>query len=727
MKKTFAFSFALLALLSSSFAQKTKQPAKSKQQTPAQTQGAAVPREFTKADSLNNDKPFESDLNLIAQFKGDSVVLRWSTQTPGAWKEANKAGYILSRAELNADGSFDPATFRDLTPEPLKPWPLERWETIAGANSKDDMAKIAAQALYGKSFVTSTGFIHQADEFSTRFSFAMLASDISIKTANASGVRFVDRTIQKGKMYVYRITSPTDTKVYTINPAVITMNTNEVLPTPQAIIDNVTERQSMIELRWKRDIHERFFSAYHIERSDDNGKTYKRLNRLPFIHAVSEKNPVSAEFMVYMDSIPANYKTFWYRIIGVTPFAEVTPPSAPMKAMGKDRTPPPPPLNVKAKHIGGSQVSVTWEYPKQTKGIKGFLIGRGNNPAKEFMPLVNDPLPPKTREYIDKNANPLASNYYIVAVVDTAGNASLSLSQYAMIIDSLPPAPPAKLKGTIDSLGHVTVHWNPGKEKDIRGYNVFFANKADHEFALLTSSPLQDTIFRDTITLKTLTKKIYYRVVAVDYNSNYSKFSEILELKRPDVVPPSQAVMTDYKVSEKGIELRWIPSSSEDVKNTILYRMDETSKVWKAVATYPAKAKANTYTDTTNLKAGVVYSYSLVVFDEDGLQSKRSVPIKMKYADFAARQAVNTISAQPNSDKNTIFVNWNYPVKGEYRFILYRAVNGSAFESYKSISGNITTFNDKEVKKGSQYEYSVGVIYKDGKKAPFGKVAKTVY
>ncbi len=73
---------------------------------------------------------------------------------------------------------------------------------------------------------------------------------------------------------------------------------------------------------------------------------------------------------------------------------------------------------------------------------------------------------------------------------------------------------------------------------DIRGFNVFYSNKPDHEFSLLTKTPLTDTVFRDTISLKTLTKKIYYKVVAVDYNSNYSKFSQILELKRPDVVPP---------------------------------------------------------------------------------------------------------------------------------------------------------------------------------------------
>jgi fibronectin type 3 domain-containing protein len=626
---------------------------------------------------------------------------------------------------LQPDGSFDPSTFRDLNATPIVPWPLERWSTIAGQNSKDDMAKIAAQSLYGKNFVPSNGFIHQADEFATRFSFATLAADISPKTATALGLRYVDRDIQKGKTYVYRVTSPVDPKVYVVNPGVVVVNTSDITPVPQAIISALSERQNMIEVKWKRDFHQPYFSAYNIERSDDNGKTFRKLNKLPYMHPVAEKNPVSIEYMIYLDSIPANYKTYWYRLTGITPFGETGAPSATMKAMGKDMTPPTPPQNVKAKHVGGSLVRVTWEYPKKDKEIRGFLIGRGNNPSKEFIPLTTTPLPSKTREFIDKSANTMASNFYIVAVVDTAGNASASLAQYAMMVDSIPPAAPSGLAGTIDTLGHVTVTWRQGPERDIRGYNVFYSNQKDHEYSLLTKSPLLDTVYRDTITIKTLTKKIYYKVVAIDYNSNYSKFSQALELKKPDVVPPTAAVMSDYKVTETGIELRWVPSTSEDLAKTVLYRMEGSSKEWKEIATYKANQELAIYTDTTGLRAGNMYTYSLVCFDEDGLTSKRSVPIKIRYADFKSRVPVNTISAKP--DDKSIFVNWNYPVKGEYRFVLYRAVNGSAFDSYRSLEGSVTTFSDKDVKKGAKYEYSVGVIYKDGKKAPFGGIAKTVF
>src|ERR1051325_6142116 len=160
---------------------------------------AAIVIQANAQDSLKTVKPFESDLSLIARYAGDSIVLRWSTTTPGAWTASNNVGFIISRTELEADGSFDPSKFRDLVPAPIKPWPLEQWRSIAGQNSKDDMAKIAAQAVYGKSFVPSNGFVHQADEYATRFSFATLAADMSPRAATALALRFVDRDIQIGR------------------------------------------------------------------------------------------------------------------------------------------------------------------------------------------------------------------------------------------------------------------------------------------------------------------------------------------------------------------------------------------------------------------------------------------------------------------------------------------------------------------------------------------------
>ncbi len=670
---------------------------------------------------------YEAGLAVQGVYRGDSVILRWAPETAGAWREANRFGYVVFRAELDETGAFDPAAFQPLSAQPIKPWPLEKWATIAGERNNDDYAKIAAQALYGKSFSPATGFIAKADEFVTRYSFAMLAADISSNTATALGLRLVDRNVERGKSYIYKVVYSGDGKGYTIDPGVAIVHVTTSQPVPQPLIDHVKERENLLEIYWNRQIHNAHFSAYFIERSDDGGRNFRRLNTTPYVHAMSERIPQSADFFVYLDSVQTNYKNFHYRLVGVTPYGEISSPSPAVGAMGRDRTPPPPPANVNAKHVGDNNIRITWEYPGKNSGVKGFLIGRGNNPAKEFTPLMIEPLSSETREYLDRGADPMASNYYIVAAVDTAGNASISMAKYAMIIDSIPPAPPTGLAGTIDTTGVVTVTWNLAKEKDIDGYLVFYANDPDHEFSQLTHGPLRDTVFQDTITLKTLTKKIYYRVVALDYNSNHSGFSKILELKRPDIVPPSSPVLDHYKITERAIELRWVPSSSEDLTETILYRMDGNSNRWRVIASFPANDVRNSFSDTTDLVPGKIVTYSMVSIDEAGLQSKRSVPIRVRYVDLKSRLPVDNIFANVDSGKKIILVNWNYPYKGEYRFVLYRAVNGSAFNSYKTFQGSLSSFADPDVRPGSTYEYSLGVIFKDGRKAPFGKIAKTTF
>jgi hypothetical protein len=143
------------------------------------------------------------------------------------------------------------------------------------------------------------------------------------------------------------------------------------------------------------------------------------------------------------------------------------------------------------------------------------------------------------------------------------------------------------------------------------------------------------------------------------------------------------------------------------------------------VATFRVSDNRNTFTDTTALIPGQVYRYSLISFDEAGLQSRRSVPISIRWIDLKSKLPVENIFAKADPSQKKIVVEWNYPVKGEYRFIVYRAVNGSSFNSYRSIQGNLTSFSDSDVKSGNTYEYSVGVVFKDGRKAPFGKVIKT--
>jgi hypothetical protein len=88
------------------------------------------------------------------------------------------------------------------------------------------------------------------------------------------------------------------------------------------------------------------------------------------------------------------------------------------------------------------------------------------------------------------------------------------------------------------------------------GYRVLWANDSTHEFSSRTNEIWMDTTFVDTVSLNTLTRNVYYRIVAVDTRYHHSAPSDILELVRPDVVPPVAPIFTDVYVTETSVALR---------------------------------------------------------------------------------------------------------------------------------------------------------------------------
>jgi fibronectin type 3 domain-containing protein len=512
-----------------------------------------------------------------------------------------------------------------------------------------------------------------------------------------------------------------DSSVYKIEPGYFVVNTADVIQIPQPLISKATEMENAIQLEWERVYHENAFSAYWIERSDDKGKTFKKLTEVPFINPQNEMRQEN-NVIVFTDSVKENYKPFLYQIIGITSFGEQSKPSQAITAMGRDKTPPSPPEKVKAESLGGSRIKLSWEKKTPEKDLKGFYIGRSNNASDGFQPLFELPLPPTTLSWIDETANASTTNYYVIAALDTAGNGNVSMISYGMIVDSLPPKPPVGLKGSIDTMGIVRISWNFGKEPDLAGYMVYFANDPSHVFSSTTQRPLRDTLFTDTITLKTLSKKIYYKIKSVDVTYNYSPFSMLLELKKPDKVPPTSPVFSSYKVTNEDIRIDWIPSQSEDVKEQKLFRKIDNGN-WVEYQKFAIASKTGTFTDK-DVKTGSDYSYQLVSIDESGNKSKPSVEMTLKFTGNAVAQSVSNIFAVATADKKGILVSWNYPVQGNYRFVIYRAVNGSSFQTVETTEQKITSFTDKHIKKGNIYEYQVRVFYTDGKKSALGKIVK---
>ena len=669
-------------------------------------------------DPSDSSALFTSKIGLMAKSYGDSVVLRWAPDKPGAWSIGNKIGYRIERVTFKADSTFDPAEFKLLEEQPIKAWPLDDWQKIIDPNDPNPYAAIAAQSLYGKSFNTE-GIFEQADDYKNRYSFSLLAADISPVTATALGLRYVDTSVAKNKYYIYRVFLAEPSKFYKTDTAYVVVNGPEG-PLPEIKVSEVQENELKVNLLWDRELYGSIFSAYYIEKSED-GKNFTRLNKHPYINPLSNDFTSNKKAIFYSDSLTENYKKYFYRIIGITPFGELSKGSNVIEAMGRDKTPPSPPSNIKTTHLGGTRVNITWKKPTKEPDLKGYVIGRSLNAGNDFQPLFTEPLPPNTTSFIDENANENGTNYYLVAALDTAGNGTSSLVSYAMIVDSLPPAAPQNLTGKIDSTGNVSLSWNLGTEYDLAGYMIYFSNAKDHVFTTLNNEPLQDSVYQDSIQILTLTEEIFYVIKAIDVSYNHSESSDTLRLIKPDLIPPSAPLFDNYKLSEEGVLLSWVPSSSKDVISYRLSRKDTAEfQLLKEVSGDPIEYS---FLDSTAVP-GVVYTYSIVAIDDANLTSNSPDNLSVKLPDLSKVPPVSKMRVVTNSKTNTLKISWQYNHRGDYRFVLYKAINGGPFQSYKSIKGNINEFNDYDVKKEKQYEYVLKVHLKNGKTSGFGKIVK---
>lgn len=675
--------------------------------------------------AVAQDEPDVRDtrIAILARTSADSIVLRWGPSAALGWSTANRQGYIVERARITSSGTIDDDGFALLTPEPIRPWSLETFRQRV--TERNPFAAIAAQMLYGK----STGVSDPSDEigsmrdaanvFENRFGIALFAADNDAMAAEGLGLRFVDRAVKSGDEYVYRVRvapSPViDPVTARFDTAAIYAQAIESEPAPAPFDTRAVGRDRYIEVSWGRELG-RNYSGFYIQRSEDDGKTWKRLNTTPFMVMSSANGPV--ERPAYTDTNIVNYKTYRYRVQGVTPFGDLSA-AAEVEAFGRDLTAPPTPMQANPRQVGDRSVKVSWKMENPPSDLVGFVVARADSASSLPRPLHRQTLPAGTREFTDTMATE-DEPYYIVLAVDTAGNVSKSFAGRVTLVDTSAPARPTGFAGTIDTNGIVRLHWNLGSEHHLMGYRVLWANDPDHEFSLLTPNPVFDTTYIDTITIHTLSRHIYYRVVAESDRYVRSAPSENLRLTRPDVVAPVAAVIQDIAASESGVALRFAASSSDDITAQIIERRRSGEKHWSEVAR--TGTGVGLYSDTT-AEPRVIYEYRIIAIDSSGNRSEPSNIVQGRRYDDGRRAPVGSLQASYDTQKKSVVLRWNHdgvPTEA-FQYVLYRAKDNGPMTQYEGVSGSERTFEDHVLVGEGRYTYALRVVTDNGGESPMSE------
>lgn len=651
-------------------------------------------------------------LVAIARNTTDSVVIRWSPTNIRAWEGARRFGVKVERLTV-LQGMVGKPVAERISPDTLKVWPMDRFR--ASFPKDHAYAPAVVQALYGKTFAEPPGqpdlrnAMDRANDQQLRWTFCMLFADLDAGSANALGLRWVDRDLSADALYLYRIIAldplQRDTALIGVNRR---NGPDAVAAAPQPVAE---ELDGAVRLQWDAGRIGDHFSAYWIERSS-TGKPWSRVNTRPFIESMgTAQSPL--EVVNYTDTtLTSNYSPYQYRVVGITPFGEESPASGTVTAMGRDRTAPPGPVMKEVRDERGKLV-VYWDLPSGAADLKGFRVEKSPESQGLFLPLHSGLLSTTARSFVDTSTFLIGENHFRVVAVDTANNTSVSMTGYGSLVDSIAPSIPTGLNGWIDTLGVVRLNWSVGREIDLLGYRVFFANATDHEFTNRTGVPVGDTTFTDTIPLKTLTKRIHYRIAAVDRNFNHSDLGPILTLIKPDIVPPTAPVFAGQQVSDTTVILRFVPSSSEDLAMHRLLRKTQEDSVWTEIAGWPAGDARREITDAA-VDGPAYYSYTIIAVDSAGNRTSAPGTADVRVHKRLRRAGPSGLQGFHDPLSKTVQLNWAAPAAQVKHYILYRSKDGGAMTSLASVEGSRTGFEDKRLTGIGRYDYQLQAVFADG-------------
>ena len=549
-------------------------------------------------------------LSLVSKHYGDSIALRWAPVKADYWYKQLHQPCLVARREV----SPNPGDYVVIS-DSIRLMPEASLEQYASSHPDHPLLIVLLNnayrewenSLYDGDIAT---MMEKASNFNNRWSLTLFAADRDPVVANAAGMRFVDKTVKKGVTYAYKVFIPgtymaSDNKI--VHP-----NIRKFTP----MIYQGFQRDSSLVIQWQKHMHDAHFSAYYIERAEDN-KTFKRLNEAPYVQAFSDDPALQSHYYTYTDRV-ANGKNYQYRIIGLDAFGDESKPSTSVALKAKDLEPPlKPVVDAQVDSLKkGILISWTHAHPEDVKNYMVWYAEGGSDAM-----VVSGVLAADASSFFHQPEDFNGMGKYTVACRDADGNVNLSDEKLIRVPDFIRPAAPIQLEATTDSTGLIRVHWAEAPEKDIIGYFVYAADGDERHFYRLTPKLYPFRQFTDTVDVYSLTEKRFYTVIAVDDAMNYSDYSDTLEVERPDIMPPSPAWIHSYTLTDTSIVLQMVQSSSSDVTRHVIMRKLSSEASWNVLDTILEWPLNDSYADTS-VTGGQTYIYTLLAFDEKGLASK---------------------------------------------------------------------------------------------------------
>ena len=698
-------------------------------------------------DAVTEDIRFH--LQMLVRTYGDSIVIRWAPDEYVPWKFINGKGVYLIRSDLSNEVLNDTLAL-------LKP--MNKYDFAARFSETDTMAFAAIQTIFGEGSTMdntkypqgSGGAIMEIyEEQQNTFGMAMVIAERRADIASAMGLRYVDKNVKPGVTYSYYLTPSFGPEVLKVMPALVYADNQPFEPEPCTLeLTDSIAAVDCILLSWPYTVD---YSSFDIERRKQGQKDWVVVNKKPYMSMMMDFYEEEESPSLFADT-KVEPGTYIYRLRGYDSFGDKSAPGPEHTVTLPDLLPPTPPrIKLITLNRGDSTITARIDWAKET--IEDDLLGyipfyqygapedspnelgyedSKNEPDSalytgRWVPLVSDRVIPPRDTCIVVDVRGLNTGMVTIAAVDSAMNMTYAMPMPMRIEDLEPPLPPTNLRGLVSAEGVVTLGWNASRSKDVYYYEVFMANDTTHTFMLVPNQQhYQDTLFNDTLSLEVNQPYRYYKVRAIDWAGNNSKFTKTLRVQRPNFNAPSECFIDTSWVTQDSIYMRWVISPEKDLDKVRVFRRLSNESQWTMIRTYYQDEIHGKSTievvDRPAPNQTIRYYYAIEAINMTGVTTGLSMQTCYLFQGQRIFDVPIKLDAAWREDKGRVILAWEapeeLPIVAPYHFVLSRQLEGeNFFRPYRSIDADKNSFEDRRMKPGESTVYRLEILFEDGRRS----------
>jgi fibronectin type 3 domain-containing protein len=490
---------------------------------------------------------------------------------------------------------------------------------------------------------------------------------ISMGYAQVRGYGYLDRNVEAGRTYHYRLTAG-DRVIGEVNA---TADKATIAAPPDVKAHSNKDAVPVIE--WSGQP----FTTFEVGRADKPAGPYTKLTLLPLVAVKGQTKLQFADKSAVRDG-----RTYYYRVLPLDLMGGPGVESQAVSLATLDRTPPRAPAGLRTAATPGG-VQLTWQR-NQEPDLAGYRLYRvqleKDKDVEKMLkeargePVTAELLPPQTTQFEDTKAQAGSVYSYRISAVDQAGNeSSFSPPVLATPKSRIPPQKPSGLGAEVQADGTVVLTWSAGHEKQLASYHLYRGIGEQGKLAYSSEVGLAEKPrFEDHLNLKS--QEVYrYAVTAVDESDNESAQSDVISVRLPNHTPPQVPIISGLKSGDGFIEVAWSPVADKDLAGYNVYRSGKSG----APARLNEKllpAEAIQFRDS-KVESGTRYEYSVSAVDQSGNESARSEP--RSSATTAKVETPPPSGLQFQTIKSRLYLSWQKPAHAA-RFIVYfsREQNG---------------------------------------------------